>query len=233
MHDSATTQEQEFLNRFGEHPELAPPRGQADWPPPHMAQRRRTETQIAQPGPQAPAQAVASPIDEVEVERIVPPTPEDEDYFPMFFSSLQAGLLSVLVQILSSIYFALQYGASIELRMWFKVIPLIAMGVASETFSLIVMWSAIVTAVCLAAFSTMAFVRRRRLQVQAGRLFAWLNMALIGGINLVRVYFFEDFARPEAWMFALVLIGLVAFAVGSYLIWVDFDDRRQAETPLQ
>ncbi len=164
---------------------------------------------------------------EVELESIVPPRPEDEDYFPMFFSSLQAGLLSVLLQILSSVYFALQYGASLELRMWFKVIPLIAMGVTGETFRSIVMWSALSTTAGLATFSILAFIRRRRLQLQAGRLFAWLNISLIGAINLVRVYFFEDFGRSETWMFALVLIGVVAFLVGSYVIWVDFDERRE------
>lgn len=152
---------------------------------------------------------------------------ELEDYFPMFWSSVQAALLAVVSQILTSVYFAMQYGAALELRVWRNVLPYMAMGVEPDRFRMIVMLSSITSAVILACFSLWAFVWRHRLQVQAGRLFAWINLALIGILNLVRVHFFDDFAQAERWMWALPVIGIVGFGVGSVFIWIDYDDRRQ------
>ena len=163
----------------------------------------------------------------VPVVRIDPPVPEDEDYFPMFMSSLQAGALAIFSQLLTSIYFAFQLGATIEVRIWAKFVPYLAFGIGPEGFRQITILSAVTSSVILAAFSIMAFVRRRRLQVKAGRLFGWLSIALIGVLNLTRELIFEDFGQAEPWMWALVLVGCVCFAVGSYIIWVDFDDRVQ------
>jgi hypothetical protein len=170
----------------------------------------------------------APPGDEtVPVKRIDPPIPQDEDYFPMFFASLQAGALAILSQLLTAIYFAFQMGASIEMRAFASVIPYLAFGISPEGFRVITMWSSLTSAGILASFSILAFVRRGRLQVKAGRLFGWLNITLIGLINLARELYFDDFGVSELWMWVLVLVGCVAFAVGNYIIWVDFDDRMQ------
>lgn len=165
----------------------------------------------------------------VPVTRIEPPVPLDEDYFPMFFSSLQAGILAILSQLLTSIYFAFQFGATIEIRAWAKIVPYMAFGISETGFQVITMWSSLASAAILIWFSLMAFVRRRRLQVKAGRLFGWVNIALIGLINLTRELYFDDFGEAQRWMWALIVVGLVAFAVGSYIIWIDFDDRIQEQ----
>lgn len=186
-------------------------------------------TETAPAGDSAKTNGAPSGDETVPVTRIDPPVPQDEDYFPMFFASLQAGALAIFSQLLTAIYFAFQMGASIEVRAFANIIPYLAFGISPDGFRLITMWSSIASAVILASFSVMAFVRRRRLQVKAGRLFGWLNIALIGLINLARELYFDDFGFAEVWMWALVLVGCVAFVVGSYIIWVDFDDRIQEQ----
>ncbi len=143
----------------------------------------------------------------------------------MFWSSVQAALLTVVAEFFFTIYIALQRGIAVELRLWKNVLPFLAMETQRPMFESIIRWSSIATAITLIIFSVMAFVRPQRLQVQAGRAFAWLNIALIGALNLSRSWWFEVSLEPAQWMYGMVLVGLVGLAVSLTLVNIDFRDR--------
>ena len=175
-----------------------------------------TEPPVSPPGSAQPA--AASPAAS---------QPEDvgENYWPMFWSSLQAALLTVVAQFVFTIYIALQRGIGVELRLWNNVLPFMAMQTQRPVFESITRWASIATAITLAVFAIAAFVTRRRLQVQAGRSFAWLDIALIGGLGLSRAWWFDAAQQPARWMYAMVLIGLVGLAVSLTLVAIDYHDR--------
>ncbi len=156
------------------------------------------------------------------------PVDEEENYWPMFWASVQAALLTVVGEFVFTIYIALQRGVPIEIRLWKNVLPFLAMETQRSFFESIIRWASIATGITLAIFAIMAFVRHRRLQVQAGRSFAWLDIALIGGVNLSRAWWFDSALAPARWMYAMVLIGLVGLAVSATLIYIDYRDRETA-----
>ncbi len=154
-----------------------------------------------------------------------PTSRAEENYWPMFWSSVQAALLTVVAEFAFTFYLALQWGIRVELRLWGNVLPYMAMSTDRPTFEDVIRVSSLLTAAVLAAFSIIALVRRRRLQVQAGRAFGWIDMALIGVVNLSRAWWFDISLQPARWMYALVLVGLVGFVVTGTLVKIDFDDR--------
>lgn len=153
----------------------------------------------------------------------------EEDFMPLFTSSFQAAAITLILQFLIPAFLALQMGVTLEFRLWKRFLPHFVMEASYTQFVSIVMWSAIITAVVLATFSIMAFLRKRRLQVQMGRLCAWLDIALMGGILLIRSHWFDDLSDPKLWMWVLVVVGISGFVIGSALIWAEDEDYRNSE----
>jgi|GEM_PF-3885203 len=153
----------------------------------------------------------------------------EEDFMPLFTSSFQAAALTLILQFLIPAFLALQLGVTLEFRLWKRFLPHFLMDASYSIFASIVMWSAIATAVALAGFSILAFLRSRRLQVRMGRLFAWLDISLMGAILIIRSRWFDDFSDPQLWMWILVAVGLVGFILGSLLVWAEDDDYRHSE----
>ncbi len=183
----------------------------------------RRRTRVSQTHREVPANDVSqSHIDEEADVNV-------ENYYPMFWSSAQAAILTLVVQFCAPIFLSLQMGIPSELRLWKRILPYFALRTDFETFQRIVMWSALITATCLAIFSFASFVTKRRLQVQAGRMFGWLDIALLGGIQLINIYLLDSLNEARQWMWALSIIGIVGFTVGMYIVWVEYADRRDKE----
>lgn len=155
---------------------------------------------------------------------------DDQNYWRMFVSSVQAAVITVLGQFGFTLYLALQWGLRVELRLWKGFLPFLAINANRGQYDDAIRLSSIFTALVLAAFCTMAMFRGRRLQVQAGRAFGWIDVALIGMLNLSRAWWFDNALQPQRWMYVLVLLGIVGFAVSAMLVWIDFDDRAEGDT---
>ncbi len=150
---------------------------------------------------------------------------DDIDYFPMFSSSLQAAALTLISQFLIPMYLSLQLNIDVELRLWARVLPYFAIRTDAETFHNIVYWSALGTAVILAAFSILAFLPRRSLRVRFGRLFAWLDISLMALLLLYRHEILQVSEKQEPWMWIMLIVGLVGFINGSLIVRMQYKDR--------
>ncbi len=150
---------------------------------------------------------------------------DDIDFFPMFFASIQAALITIVANLVLSVFFALQFGAGLQMRLFARVLPYVALETDIATFEKVVFWSTVGTAALLIIFSVSAFMTRRSLRVQAGRTFAWFDVALLGSMQLYRQYFLANFGDAKPWMWGLVLVGLVGFVVCAYIVWLDAGDK--------
>lgn len=151
---------------------------------------------------------------------------EAEDYLPLFAASGVAALVTVGGQIGSSILLAVERGIPVKFDFWQRFLPVLALQTHPLRFGQIIEHACLLTAVLLAIVGTQSMVRRRRLQEQAGYAFAWLDMALIGAVQMAAATWLDSGGRVEWWMGGLVLVGSVGFAVALTLIAIDYYDRR-------
>ncbi len=149
---------------------------------------------------------------------------DEVSYWPMLQASAGAAFLAVFSQFAATLYFSLQLGLSPNFSIWKNVLPYFTIVADQGDYNAVLFRSAIVSALVLIAFSVTAFITRRRLQILAGRAFAWINVGLIGVMHVARVTWLDQFASVETWMLALILVGLVGFAVCIGLVWVDYED---------
>jgi len=156
-----------------------------------------------------------------------PVVPLIEDYWPFVGSVTGTALLSLGSQLAVSLALALQWNIPIEIRRWAGIFPHLVFRANRPEFEAIVYWSMVLSVVFLAVFSLSGFLWRRRLQIQAGRLFAWVDIFLIGLTVLLRFYLtgFDVGATNIAWGF--VVIGLTGLAVGSWIVYKNLDRTRR------
>ena len=160
-------------------------------------------------------------------QRLGPPAPMDEDYWPLVRSAAATAIFALVSQVAISIYLAAQWGVPIEIRFWNRIFPYLVFITTRERFEQLVYWSLLLSAVVLAIYSVSAFVGGHRLQVQAGRLTGWMDIMLLGSMVLLRKYGWghDIGATNLAWV--LVIVGFSGFSVGLYVLRARFHRRRR------
>lgn len=160
-------------------------------------------------------------------QRLGPPAPLDEDYWPMVRSAAMTALVALVSQFVIVVFLAVQWGIPVEVRSWNRVFPYLIFMTTSERFEALIHWSLLLSAVVLAIYSISAFLGGHRLQVQAGRLSGWLDIMLLGSTVLVRqnVWGHDTGASNVAWV--LTPVGFIGFVVGMLVIRARFQRRRR------
>ncbi len=159
-----------------------------------------------------------------------PPAPLEEDYWPFVNSVAGTALLSLVSQFAVSISLALQWNVPVESRRWGGIFPYLVFRANRIQFEEIMYWSMLLSAIFLAIFSLSGFLTGQRLQVQAGRQFAWVDIFLIGLVVLLRYYLtgFDIGAVNLAW--GLMAVGLIGFVVGSRVVHGSLLRRRRVHS---
>lgn len=142
----------------------------------------------------------------------------DVSYWPLLRSALLAALLAVVLQVFGVVWFGLQNGARVEIGLFWILPYLRVITTDVFVFNTIVKWSTVLTALGVTVFAVAAFVRGRRLQVQMGRSFGFLDLALLGFLHLWGERLNPGAAPTTRLMVYVLILGLVGFVLATFLV---------------
>ena len=151
---------------------------------------------------------------------------EEPSYVPLFVASAKTTLVAVAAQLGLAVIYGRLAAADVTVHAYKGVLPYLRITTSNAAqFATIVRWSAFASCAVIFTYAALAMLRGQRLQVQMGRSFGYLDIALIGAVNVLSGWFLERSLDPQRWMYSLIPIGLVTFATCAWLIYDEYSRR--------
>lgn len=155
-------------------------------------------------------------------------------YAPFLVAAGIASLLMLVGQIVFTILVANQYGAPVALAARENFPVLLAIEVGDRlTFSSIIEWATSFTCMVLAVYGFSSFMDSHSTQVRLGRATAWVQIFVLGAVQIVWSPLHGTALAPMSWTYYPLWVGIVGLIASLGLIFEDlpFDWRRRAAKP--
>ena len=150
----------------------------------------------------------------------------------MLRSAIIAALLTVVLQVAGVVWFGLQNGARVEIGLLWKIIPYLRVITTDvSVFNDVIKWSTLLTAIGVVAFAVLAFVRQQRLQVQMGRAFGFLDLALLGFLHLWGERLNPGAVPSARLMLYILILGMAGFLLSTFLVADSYRSWQEATAP--